>query len=303
MSRALVIAEPGLDVSGLIELARGAADEVHVLALSEPGQVVVLEGAADGTTAVAGTVLRTAEGAVSAIAAAVAAQGATVVVLPSTHRFREVTALLTATLGAACAPDAVAMTHTAAGIYADRLLYGGVAIATVALQRDIAVLTGRVGQAAVDGPTVTPSDATSGADVRKQLISRQPLAQEGDLSSATRIVSFGRGIRSKDDMAMVERLATVLGAEIGCSRPIVDDLKWLDLSHQVGLTGTVVQPDLYLAIGISGQIQHLVGMRDSRFIVAINNNSAAPIFDAADLAVVGDLYEIVPKLADALTNR
>lgn len=303
MSRALVVTQPGLDIAGLMELARAAADEVHVLALLDEGQTAPAQAGADGTTAFAGAALSAPEVASGAIANAVHTQEAEIVVLPSTHRFREVTPLLTATLGAACAPDVVAVNRTEEGLQADRLLYGGVAIATVALQRPFVVLTGRVGQTQQAGAGLEASAAPGEPDVRRTLISREPLAQEGDLSAASRVVSFGRGVRGRDDVALVERLASVLGADIGCSRPIVDDLKWLDLSHQVGLTGTVVQPDLYVAVGISGQIQHLVGMRDSKFIVAINNNPAAPIFDAADLAVVGDLYEIVPKLADALSGR
>lgn len=303
MSRALVVTQPGLDIAALMELARAAADEVQVLALVETGLGATAEADADGTTALCGEVLASPAGAAEAITEAVRANGADVVVLPSTHRFREVTALVTASLGAACAPDAVAVARTGAGLHADRLLYGGVAIATVALQRPIAVLTGRTGQTRQDGPSLEASEVHGEPDPRRSLLSREPLDQEGDLSSATRVVSFGRGLRSRDDMAMVQRLASALGADLGCSRPIVDDLKWLDLSHQVGLTGTVVQPDLYFAVGISGQIQHVVGMRDSKYIVAINNNPAAPIFDAADLAVVGDLYEIVPKLTDALGSR
>jgi electron transfer flavoprotein alpha subunit len=102
---------------------------------------------------------------------------------------------------------------------------------------------------------------------------------------------------------MIDRLSEALGADLGCSRPIVEDLRWLELPHQVGLTGTTVKPALYFAVGISGQIQHLVGMRDSKYIVAINNNPNAPIFEASDLAVVGDLYEIVPRLVEALAAR
>ena len=305
MTRALVVTQPSLDIGGLIELARAAADEVHVLALVEAGQITSTEADADGTTALTGEALTSPAGAAGVITDTVRAHSVDIVILPSTHRFREVTALVTAALDAACAPDAVAVTRTEAGLQADRLLYGGVAIATVALQRPIAVLTGRVGQTAARaaGSTVEATHVQGQPDGRRTLISREPLAQEGDLSSASRVVSFGRGVRSRDDMAMVERLASALEADLACSRPIVDDLKWLDLSHQVGLTGTVVQPDLYVAVGISGQIQHVVGMRDSKFIVAINNNPGAPIFDASDLAVVGDLYEIVPKLADALGTR
>lgn len=303
MSRAIVVSQPDLDITALLELGRAAADEVHVLSLVEPGQHAAEAAGADGTTALAGEALAAADVASGAIAAAAREQAAEVVILPSTHRFREVTPLLVAALGAACAADTVAVARTAQGLQADRLLYGGVAVATVALQRPIVVLTGLAPQVEARVGDQQPVDVPSEADRRRTLISRTPLTREGDLSSASRVVAFGRGVRGRDEVALIERLASVLGAEVGCSRPIVDDLKWFDLSRQVGLTGTVVRPDLYVAVGISGQIQHVVGMRDSKFIVAINNNPSAPIFDASDVAVIGDLYEIVPKLADALSNR
>lgn len=303
MSRALVVTEPGLDAGSLVALASGVAGDVQALVLVAEGESATAEPGASNTLAVGGEVLVTGEGAAEAIAAVVAQLGADVVLLPALHRYREIAALLTAHLGAASASDVTTVSRNADGLAVERLLYGGVVVATVQLQRSVAVLTSRVGARVAAGDAVAVTPAAASAPAGKQLLRRTPVVSEGDLSSAGRIVAFGRGVRSKDDMAMVDHLAGALGASIGCSRPIVDDLKWLPLSNQVGLTGTTVQPDLYVAVGISGQIQHLVGMRDSKFIVAINNNPAAPIFDASDLAVVGDLYEIVPKLAAAIAAR
>ncbi|HXF05910.1 MAG TPA: electron transfer flavoprotein subunit alpha/FixB family protein [Blastocatellia bacterium] len=119
--------------------------------------------------------------------------------------------------------------------------------------------------------------------------------QAVDLSQAERIVAVGRGIKSQENMGLVEKLAEVLGAEIGASRPICDS-GWLPMERQIGSSGQTVSPKLYLAVGISGAIQHVVGMKGSRTIVAINKDRDAPIFDIADYGIVGDLFEIVPAL-------
>jgi len=120
-----------------------------------------------------------------------------------------------------------------------------------------------------------------------------------DLSSAEFIVSIGRGITKEENIPIAENLADKLNAQIGASRPVVD-AGWLDHSRQVGSSGQVVSPKLYFALGISGAIQHLVGMKGSKQIIAINKDKNAPIFEIADYAVIGDLLEIVPKLTDNL---
>ncbi len=135
--------------------------------------------------------------------------------------------------------------------------------------------------------------------------SEEPFQEETggvDLISAEKIVSIGRGIGKEENIPMVSDLASVLKAEIGASRPIIDS-GWLPSSHQVGSSGQSVTPNLYLALGISGAIQHVVGMKGSKNIVAINRDPDAPIFEVADYGVVGDILEIVPKLTEALKNQ
>ena len=120
-----------------------------------------------------------------------------------------------------------------------------------------------------------------------------------DLSSSEFIVSIGRGIGKEENIPLAKKLADKINAQIGSSRPVVD-AGWLDHSCQIGSSGQTVSPKLYFALGISGAIQHLVGMKGSKQIIAINKDKNAPIFEIADYAVIGDLLEIIPKLTDNL---
>ncbi len=127
----------------------------------------------------------------------------------------------------------------------------------------------------------------------------QEVKQAVDLTKADVIVAIGRGIRSKENIALAEQLAAALGGDIAASRPICD-AEWLPIDRQIGSSGQTVSPKLYIALGISGAIQHLVGMKNSQTIVAINKDPEAPIFDIADYGIVGDLFEAVPVLTEEI---
>jgi len=158
---------------------------------------------------------------------------------------------------------------------------------------------------------VIPADASRKGEVVKvepkfkpsntKIVETKPKTAKGvKLTDAAVIVSFGRGLRKKEDMPLVEQLASTIGGVVGCSRPIAEDLHWLPVDQYVGLSGQKVNPKLYLALGISGQIQHLTGIRNSRTIVAVNNDPKAPIFEYSDYNIVADLYQMIPAFIDAV---
>jgi electron transfer flavoprotein alpha subunit len=140
----------------------------------------------------------------------------------------------------------------------------------------------------------TPKIPDTGLKVLGEISTRRVNLAEADI-----IVSGGRGLKRKEDLNMLKELASILGGVLGVSRPLVDE-GWVSKEHQVGFSGNTVKPKLYIACGISGSPQHIAGMRDSEIIVAINIDQSAPIFRIADYGIVGDLYEVIPKLIETL---
>lgn len=122
-----------------------------------------------------------------------------------------------------------------------------------------------------------------------------------DIGKAKRLVGIGRGFAKKDDLSLAQKVADAIGAELACSRPIAEGEHWLERERYIGVSGAMVKPEIYLACGISGQVQHMVGARDARSIIVINRDKNAPIFKFADYGIVGDLYKVLPALARALS--
>jgi electron transfer flavoprotein alpha subunit len=137
-------------------------------------------------------------------------------------------------------------------------------------------------------------------DPLRVLERRERVARHERIDRAACVVAVGRGLRAAQDLPMIEALAQELGGAVAGTRPLTNDLEWLPIDAKVGLSGTTVRPSLYIACGISGQIEHIIGMRESEVVVAINTDSTAPIMAEADYRVIGDLYEVVPALTRAL---
>jgi electron transfer flavoprotein alpha subunit len=251
----------------------------------------------------------TADGFVSALAELVTRLAPAYVLFPHTYLARDFVPKLAARLDAALVADVVGITEADGKPAFTRLIFQGKLAADVVPDGEgPCLVTVQAGAFTADSATrgAAPAPVSACAvTVDPASIRQKPeppfheAKQAVDLAQATRIVAVGRGIRAQDKLPLAEDLARALGAELAASRPICD-AGWLPLERQVGSSGQTVAPKLYLALGISGAIQHAVGMKASKTIVAINKDAEAPIFELADYGIVGDLFEVVPALVKEL---
>jgi electron transfer flavoprotein alpha subunit len=278
-------------------LGSGVDDIARQVAVAAAAEVIVVDDPA--------LLVYTADGFVLALAALLETEKPDRVFLPHTYQTRDFAPALAARVGRPLVTDCVAV--KGAG-YVRPMFQGK-------LQADVAVdgphiATFQIGayradQMAVGAAPAATRKASIAVDASK--IRQKPEApfkeakQAVDLSQAERIVAVGRGIKGQEHVQLAQQLAQALGAELAASRPICD-AGWLPMDRQIGSSGQTVAPKLYVALGISGAIQHLVGMKGSRTIVAINKDPEAPIFEIADYGIAGDLFEVVPALIAELAK-
>ncbi|MBW1676098.1 MAG: electron transfer flavoprotein subunit alpha/FixB family protein [Deltaproteobacteria bacterium] len=245
---------------------------------------------------------------VSVIAQLAQAQEPAIILLGASVQGKDLSGRLAARLAVGVAQDCVAFSIEDGNLVAKRPIYAGKAYATVTYADSVPqIATARPNVFELSRPDESRSveviDAEFSLDDSQLKTKVAEVIQEAggkvDLTEAERIVSGGRGMKGPEEFAILEELADLIDATVGASRSVVD-AGWRPHSDQVGQTGKVVSPNLYIACGISGAIQHLAGMSTSKTIVAINKDPEAPIFQKSDYGVVGDLFEVVPALTEAL---
>ncbi|MCL2471987.1 MAG: electron transfer flavoprotein subunit alpha/FixB family protein [Propionibacteriaceae bacterium] len=179
-------------------------------------------------------------------------------------------------------------------------VYGGIALATLSFDSAVALVMD--GGAAVTGGGSAPIQTVTADTYAISVVSVVPNAvAAADLGGATRVVGVGRGLKSPDDLGVIEALAAAMKAEVGCSRPVAEGLDWLPKDRYIGISGQHVAPALYLMVGISGQIQHMGGCRGAGVIVSVNSDKDAPVVKESDYVLTGDLYALVPAITVALS--
>ena len=249
----------------------------------------------------------TADGFTAALTQLIEREKPSLVLFPHTYQVRDFAPKLATRLGRTLVSDVVKVRPENGGLVLVRQLFQGKLNADYRCPGDgphfASIQAGAyTAEAVVDGsaPVEVFEPELHESSIRAK--SEMPFRESSravDLSSADLIVSVGRGIKEQENLPVAEALAQALGAEMAASRPICDN-GWLPMERQVGSSGQTVSPKVYIALGISGAIQHLVGMKGSKTIVAINKDPNAPIFDVADYGIVGDLFEVVPALTEAV---
>lgn len=246
---------------------------------------------------------------VPAIAEVAGQEGPDIILFAATLRGKEIATRVAARLNTGLCSECMGLDINKDNqLEMKRVIYGGAAIQTL-------ICKTRPQMATIPVHTfipVTDMDNTRRGIVKEldpisstpvKVLSRQPRAQgSGDITRSRVLVCVGRGLEKEEDLKLAQELAAILGGDLACTRPIAEELHWMPQETYIGLSGQKVKPELYIGLGISGQIQHTTGIRDARVICAVNKDEDAPIFKISDYGIIGDLYEVVPFLSQELAR-
>ncbi|EGT4255577.1 electron transfer flavoprotein subunit alpha [Citrobacter amalonaticus] len=273
-------------------IVQGCEQAAYVKPLGADG-IIVLDKTSD---------LQRIENYAETLAAQIREKGNGLLLMAATKRCKALGARLSIQLDAAMVNDATAVSVEENALFAEHRMYGGLAFGKEKLNSPLAIITlapGVLEPVAADPthdcPMITAQWITPQHEITCQERRAKSLSSV-DLSKAKRVVGVGRGLVAQDDLNMVRELAALLGAEVGCSRPIAEGENWMERERYIGVSGVLLKSELYLTLGISGQIQHMVGGNGAKVIVAVNKDKNAPIFNYADYGLVGDIYKVVPAL-------
>ncbi|HEY8387009.1 MAG TPA: electron transfer flavoprotein subunit alpha/FixB family protein [Parasegetibacter sp.] len=238
-----------------------------------------------------------------AVADAVEATGADIIIFSHNISGKAIAPRLSARLKAGLVTGAVAVPETTSGFVVKKSVFSGKAFAKVTINSAKKIVSVNPNSYSVEAKGEGSAEVVSlnltAAPSKVKLVSTSKVTGEIPLTEAERVVSGGRGLKGPENWGMIEELAKLLDAALACSRPVAD-VHWRPHHEHVGQTGIAIAPNLYIAIGISGAIQHLAGVNRSKVIVVINKDPEAPFFKAADYGIVGDAFEVVPKLIEAV---
>lgn len=283
----------------LVGFARGTGKPAILLTLDEKTAEELKNSCADKIMLITGS-SELIENYARAIADLLVKEGAELLAVGATARGRDLAARIAGYLDCAMASDVTAANFADGKLMTTRMLYGGAVQQSEALA-GLSVITIPAGKfEPVNGETPVETIELA-ADNRVSLVETAPIVKQGaDLVAAEKVVCVGMGMDKAEDMKIAQDLAEAIGAEIACTRGIAEERHWLPVEQYIGISGAVIKPKLYISMGVSGQVQHVFGIRDAQIIVAVDTNEKAPVFKAADYGIVGDMYEVIPALTEAL---
>ena len=286
----------------LIGFAKGAGQEARVIVFSQEAAQALKNAGADRIYILKGE-SSLPENYGQALARLLKKEGAELLAVGATARGRDLAARVAGYLDCGMVSDISGLNYAEGKTNTEKLIYGG-AVVQQEVMDGLSVVTVPAGRFETRQGEAEIVTIEAEADLRVKPVATEPIKKTGvELGAAEKVVCIGLGIDKEEDIRMARDLAGVLGAEIGCTRGVAEERHWLPPERYIGISGAVIKPQLYLSMGVSGQVQHTVGIRDAKIIVAVNQNEKAPIFRAADYGIAGDMYEIIPLLTEALQSK